>query len=234
MSQTDKEWTPEYIFKFILIGNSSTGKTSMLQYFINQTCKQKRKFNKLWELNSRLNYWNTKTRRSSYKYGTLLDKRDSVQLLELILRTRLEQLQFMILQSMIQIDGISQDSFDAIDDWIKDARENGKSDLDVMVVGNKIDLKDQRVISKDHAEREMKNKDALYIETSAVTGENIDKCFQNLIDQICQKITQGIMSYYKKGRIEKDEYNPQLKNPLSQNLKTKTNEAQSQSQTCNC
>lgn len=38
-------------------------------------------------------------------------------------------------------------------------------------------MKDQRVIDKDHAEREMKNKDALYIETSAMTGENIDKCF---------------------------------------------------------
>ncbi|CAK56182.1 unnamed protein product (macronuclear) [Paramecium tetraurelia] len=216
MSQTDKEWTPEYIFKFILIGNSSTGKTSMLQYFINQTSKTKVQQTVGVEFSSKL---------LEYK-----DKKIKLQIWDTAGQERFRSIARTYFKNtigaIIVYDITNQDSFDAIDDWIKDARENGKSDLDVMVVGNKIDLKDQRVISKDHAEREMKNKDALYIETSAVTGENIDKCFQNLIDQICQKITQG--------RIEKDEYNPQLKNPLSQNLKTKTNEAQSQSQTCNC
>ena len=38
----------------------------------------------------------------------------------------------------------------------------------------------------------MKNKDVLYIETSAMTGENIEKCFLSLIDQICTKIEKGI------------------------------------------
>ncbi|CAD8137931.1 unnamed protein product [Paramecium octaurelia] len=216
MNQTDKEWTPEYIFKFILIGNSSTGKTSMLQYFINQTSKTKVQQTVGVEFSSKL---------LDYK-----DKKIKLQIWDTAGQERFRSIARTYFKNtigaIIVYDITNQDSFDAIDDWIKDARENGKSDLDVMVVGNKIDLKDQRVISKDHAEREMKNKDALYIETSAVTGENIDKCFQNLIDQICQKITQG--------RIEKDEYNPQLKNPLNQNLKTKTSEAQSQSQTCNC
>ncbi|TNV75053.1 hypothetical protein FGO68_gene1705 [Halteria grandinella] len=39
MNQSNQETSPEYIFKFIMVGNQSTGKTSMLQYFIKQTCK---------------------------------------------------------------------------------------------------------------------------------------------------------------------------------------------------
>lgn len=54
----------------------------------------------------------------------------------------------------------------------------------------------------------MRNKDVLYVETSAMTGENVDKCFYDLIDQICNKIEKGIKYIYKIGQIEKDEFNP--------------------------
>ncbi|CAD8150060.1 unnamed protein product [Paramecium pentaurelia] len=216
MNQSDQEWNPEYIFKFIIIGNSSTGKTSMLQYFITQTSKTKVQQTVGVEFSCKLLEYKGK------KIKLQIWDTAGQERFRSIARTYFKN----TIGAIIVYDVTNQDSYDALDDWIRDARENGKSDLDVIVVGNKIDMKDQRVIDKDHAEREMKNKDALYIETSAMTGENIDKCFQTLIDQICQKIEKGL--------IEKDEYNPQLKNPLKQNLTNKTNEAQNQSQRCNC
>ncbi|CAK66608.1 unnamed protein product (macronuclear) [Paramecium tetraurelia] len=215
MKGLNQEQSADYIFKFILIGNSSTGKTSILQYFIKQNCTIKKvqqtvgiefqsKFFVYKNKNIKLQIWDTAGQ----------------ERFRSIARTYFKN----TIGAILVYDVTSQDSYEALDDWIKDARENGKSDLDIIVVGNKIDLTDQRVVDKDYAERDMRNKDVLYVETSAMTGENVDKCFQSLIDQIYNKI--------EKGQIEKDEFNPQLKNPLKQNLTTKTNHVQSQS--CNC
>ncbi|CAD8132343.1 unnamed protein product [Paramecium octaurelia] len=214
MKGHNQEQSADYIFKFILIGNSSTGKTSILQYFIKQNSRKKVQQTVGIEFQSKFFVYKNKNIKLQI-WDTAGQER-----FRSIARTYFKN----TIGAILVYDVTSQDSFEALDDWIKDARENGKSDLDIIVVGNKIDLIDQRVVDKDYAEREMKNKDVLYVETSAMTGENVDKCFQALIDQICNKID--------KGQIEKDEFNPQLKNPLKQNLNNKTNNVQSQS--CNC
>ncbi|CAD8141014.1 unnamed protein product [Paramecium pentaurelia] len=214
MNGLNQEQSADYIFKFILIGNSSTGKTSILQYFIKQNAKKKVQQTVGIEFQS--------------KFFVYKNKKIKLQIWDTAGQERFRSIARTYFKNTIGAilvyDITSQDSFDSLDDWIKDARENGKSDLDIIVVGNKIDLKDQRIIDKDYAEREMRNKDVLYVETSAMTGENVDKCFYDLIDQICNKI--------EKGQIEKDEFNPQLKNPLKQNLTNKTNNVQNQR--CNC
>ena len=56
----------------------------------------------------------------------------------------MELLLFLIWQSKYIFKYASKDTFEAVDDWINDARENGKSDLDIIVVGNKLDLQAER------------------------------------------------------------------------------------------
>ncbi|CAD8057869.1 unnamed protein product [Paramecium sonneborni] len=216
MNTPNQERNPEYTFKFILIGNSSTGKTSLLQYFIKQNAKTKVQQTVGVEFASKLIDYKGK------KIKLQIWDTAGQERFRSIARTYFKN----TIGAIVVYDITNQDSFDALDDWIRDARENGKSELDILVVGNKTDLIDQRVIDKNQAEREMKNKDVLYIETSAVSGENVDQCFQTLIEEICNKIEKGL--------IENDEFNPQLKNPLKQNLTNKTNNAQTQSQRCNC
>jgi GTPase SAR1 family protein len=60
--------------------------------------------------------------------------------------------------------------------WLNEVRENANSDVVLVLVGAKKDLEDQRMISYESAKRFMiENKCALFFETSARTGENIDE-----------------------------------------------------------
>ena len=69
-------------------------------------------------------------------------------------------------------------SFEDIDLWIKDLRSNSSPDIKVFLIGNKADLEDERVISKEQALQVQKDFDLdLFMETSAKTGFNAQNLF---------------------------------------------------------
>ncbi len=68
-------------------------------------------------------------------------------------------------------------SFEHIPKWINELYEN-LGEIPVLLVGNKIDL--ERKVSQEIAENFSKEKGYLYIETSAKTGENVEKAFKEL------------------------------------------------------
>ena len=46
----------------------------------------------------------------------------------------------------------SQKSFNAIDSWLKELKSNSNPDVKIFLVGNKIDLEEDRVVSTEEAE----------------------------------------------------------------------------------
>ena len=68
-----------------------------------------------------------------------------------------------------------------------------------MLIGNKCDLEDQREISKEQGEEKAKSFGFSFLETSALSGENLEKGFQMLIEEIYQK--------YKVEQSKSDEIN---------------------------
>ena len=67
----------------------------------------------------------------------------------------------------------NKDSFQHAENWLNDLKNQSNPNVRVFLVGNKSDLEDQRVITKEEGERfkEEKKLDR-FIETSAKTGEN--------------------------------------------------------------
>ena len=67
----------------------------------------------------------------------------------------------------------NKDSFQHAENWLNDLKNQSNPNVRVFLVGNKSDLEDQRVISKEDGER-FKNEKKLdkFFETSAKTGEN--------------------------------------------------------------
>ena len=65
-----------------------------------------------------------------------------------------------------------------MDSWQKELRTKASQGIKIFLIGNKADLEDQRVISKEQVEK-MKNDYGfdLFMETSAKTGYNAQELF---------------------------------------------------------
>ena len=81
-------------------------------------------------------------------------------------------------------DVTDNDSFDRLNLWIKnikDWREESTITIPVILVGNKIDLEDSRVITREQGNKFAKENGFLFAECSALTGENINYIFNKLV-----------------------------------------------------
>jgi GTPase SAR1 family protein len=82
-------------------------------------------------------------------------------------------------------------SFDGLPRWLRDARQEADPHCTVMLVGNKLDLADGRVVSQGDAEEFAKANDMEYIETSAAEDINIKDAFHRTAADIMKKLASG-------------------------------------------
>ena len=96
-----------------------------------------------------------------------------------------------------------RESFKRIDFWLNELKEKNKIDeLYIVLVGNKIDLEDQRVISKEEGEKYASDNNINYSEVSAKTGKGIINLFK--------KITKGSLNLILKLNNERIEDKKQV------------------------
>ena len=84
-------------------------------------------------------------------------------------------------------DVTNSESFDNLKFWIGSIKSNlGDKNIfmPTIIVGNKIDMEDMRDISKEDAEKYANANGYKYFETSAKTGQGVDEAFRYLIKQI--------------------------------------------------
>ena len=71
-----------------------------------------------------------------------------------------------------------ENSFEDLDTWLNEIRTNGSPDMNIYLIGNKVDLEGKRVISKERAETFAQDNDIkMFLETSAKTGFNAQNLF---------------------------------------------------------
>ncbi len=61
----------------------------------------------------------------------------------------------------------------------------------MVLVGNKSDLNDQRKVSLEEGQQMARNNNLMFFETSAKSGENVDKIFEESAKEIDKKINEG-------------------------------------------
>ena len=61
----------------------------------------------------------------------------------------------------------------------------------MVLVGNKSDLSDQRKVSFEEGQQMAKNNNMLFYESSAKSGQNVDKIFIDSAKEINNKINEG-------------------------------------------
>ena len=90
---------------------------------------------------------------------------------------------------IIVFDVSNKESFDKINYWVKSIHDNKDSTKNIkqVIVGNKIDLENERQISKEEAEKMASSYSLKYFETSAKENIGINEFMLNLITDILQK-----------------------------------------------
>lgn len=72
-------------------------------------------------------------------------------------------------------------SFETLYKYVKESNSYSESGMVKILVGNKVDLKENREVTQDEAEEFAQKNGMAYVETSAVTGEKVNMVFDMLI-----------------------------------------------------
>lgn len=106
--------------------------------------------------------------------------------------------------ALLVFDITRRNTFNSVTSWLHDLRQIAEEDIVVVLVGNKADLApsstvaadnakpNQRQVTREEAEEWCKvNKVMQYVETSAKSGEGVERAFLEVSERIYQNIEAG-------------------------------------------
>ena len=187
MKQANTE-RKEYLFKITLLGDGAVGKTSLRKRYMGQgfttqhlmtigadfaILEKEIEGHKLtWQIWDLAGQESFKKVRSMYYKGCF--------------------------GALLVFDMTRRTSFENLDIWLKELyKHSGRGKVPVIVLANKADLADQREVSPEEAEEYVaklqksvakEGIEVKYLETSALTGLNVEKAFNMLGDAIMKHL----------------------------------------------
>ena len=94
---------------------------------------------------------------------------------------------------MFVYDITRKESFNHIPDWYNDLTNVKFEDVILVLIANKIDLNDKREVNKEEGEKYASEKNMIFEEVSAKTGDNFPELFyQKIFEQIANKFKPGL------------------------------------------
>ncbi|KAJ2493374.1 Rab GTPase ypt31 [Coemansia sp. RSA 2050] len=75
-------------------------------------------------------------------------------------------------------------SYENVTRWLKELRDHADSNIIIMLVGNKSDLRHLRAVPTDEAKQFATENDLYFIETSALDSTNVEQSFQEILTKI--------------------------------------------------
>ncbi|GJN39998.1 hypothetical protein PR202_gb29158 [Eleusine coracana subsp. coracana] len=72
-------------------------------------------------------------------------------------------------------------TFENVNRWLKELRDHADSNIVVMLIGNKIDLRHLRSVAVEDAASFAESEGLFFIETSALDATNVEKAFQTCL-----------------------------------------------------
>ena len=85
---------------------------------------------------------------------------------------------------LIVYDITSRESFNNVSTWVEECQNNGPRTITLVLVGNKSDLEENRLVKYEEGEELANRYNMKFYETSAFNGNNIDKLFYDTTEII--------------------------------------------------
>ena len=164
----------DMIFKIVLIGDTSVGKTNILSKYLSNEFDPDSKATVGVEFGTK-----------DFKIENNIVK---VQIWDTAGQERYRSITNAYYKgakgSLLVYDITNHKTFESLDKWLSDLKTNGEEKISIILVGNKTDLEDQRKISIEQGKEKAEFYKLAFIETSALNGNNIEKAFSELITDV--------------------------------------------------
>ena len=180
--RTSSDITEEYKLKVVVVGDSGVGKTNLIKRFVSDEFSLDSKatvgvefISKSYIINKKvfkIEIWDT-AGQERYKAITSAYYKGAKGCL-------------------IVYDTTSQTTFNNIDKWVSEIREKALTNIKIMIVGNKIDLKDKRIIPIEEAMTKSQELHAPIMETSALDATNVKEAFYDLIREMYKEVKKNL------------------------------------------
>lgn len=190
-SSNSSQWTKDaadqnfdYMFKLLIIGNSSVGKTSFLFRYADDS------FTSAF----------VSTVGIDFKVKTVFrqDKRVKLQIWDTAGQERYRTITTAYYRGamgfILMYDITNEESFNAVHDWCTQIKTYSWDNAQVVLVGNKCDLEDERVVSTERGKQLADQLGLEFFETSAKDNINVKAVFERLVDIICDKMSESLDS----------------------------------------
>ncbi|KAH7689567.1 rab family protein 10 [Aphelenchoides avenae] len=168
----------DLLFKLLLIGDSGVGKTCILYRFSDDA------FNTTFISTIGIDF--------KIKTIELRGKKIKLQIWDTAGQERFHTITTSYYRGamgiMLVYDITNAKSFDNIAKWLRNIDEHASEEVVKMLLGNKCDMTDRRVVSKERGEKIAIDHQIRFLETSAKANINIDKAFYDLAEAILDKM----------------------------------------------
>ncbi|XP_022748710.1 ras-related protein RABA2a-like [Durio zibethinus] len=178
----DEEY--DYLFKVVLIGDSGVGKSNLLSRFTrNEFCLESKSTigvefaTRTLQVEGRTvkaQIWDT-AGQERYRAITSAYYRGA-------------------LGALLVYDVTKPTTFENVSRWLKELRDHADSNIVIMLIGNKTDLKQLRAVATEDGQSYAENEGLSFIETSALEATNVEKAFQTILSEIYRIISKKSLS----------------------------------------
>ena len=181
-----KKETYDYIIKALLLGDSNVGKTLLIGKFIDNEFSE--------------NTLNTIGLDLKCTSIIINNKKISLQIWDTAGQEKYKSMTTSYYRGVniifIVYDVTNQESFNHVKNWIADIDKFAKINVMKVLVGNKIDLIDKRVISKEEGINLSKKYKIKFFETSAMLGEGVKEMFETICIDYTKNHDQRTINNY--------------------------------------
>ncbi|KAL1534922.1 Ras-related protein RABA2a [Salvia divinorum] len=174
----------DYLFKVVLIGDSGVGKSNLLSRFTrNEFCLESKSTigvefaTRTLQVEGRTvkaQIWDT-AGQERYRAITSAYYRGA-------------------LGALLVYDVTKPTTFENVSRWLKELRDHADSNIVIMLIGNKTDLKHLRAVATEDAQSFAEREGLSFIETSALEATNVEKAFQTILSEIYRIISKKPLS----------------------------------------
>ncbi|XP_058097651.1 ras-related protein RABA2a [Magnolia sinica] len=178
----DEEY--DYLFKVVLIGDSGVGKSNLLSRFTrNEFCLESKSTIGV-EFATRTLQVEGKTIKAQI-WDTAGQER---------YRAITSAYYRGALGALLVYDVTKPTTFENVSRWLKELRDHADSNIVIMLIGNKTDLKHLRAVATEDAQGFSEKEGLSFIETSALEAVNVEKAFQTILAEIYRIISKKNLS----------------------------------------